>query len=132
MRKHIVNAAYVRHWHMPWCRCLPGLTLPKMGDVRLIRMCKCSELFCKVQFVLCFNPNRSLCRLSIILGCFHCFLLGFRLLVEHLVCLILSTWPAMPSRIKQLRCSTSKQNLSGSDGRLGFNFWLSKSARFLF
>ena len=109
-----------------------GLTLPKMGDVRLIRMCKCSELFCKVQFVLCFNPNRSLCRLSIILGCFHCFLLGFRLLVEHLVCLILSTWPAMPSRIKQLRCSTSKQNQSGSDGRLGGNFWLSKSTRFLF
>ena len=47
-----------------------------MGDVRLIRMCKCSELFCKVQFVLCFNPNRSLCRLSIILGCFHLFPVG--------------------------------------------------------
>gem|GEM_PF-1515209 len=35
----------------------------------------------QIHFCLTINPNRWLYRLSVILGCFHCFLLIFRLLV---------------------------------------------------
>lgn len=57
-----------------------------------------------------YTPNRLSGSLSIILG-FPPFPVFLSFACRHLVGLVLSTLPAMPLRIRQAMCSTSKQNL---------------------